>query len=321
MTAWALNVGTATLLSAVLIAGPASAGMNADLKNCANAASELSADACTRVLNSGRLPGKQRYIGHYNRGWAYRNAGNYDAALADFAKSADYNPSYADTYYSKAIVHLDRNEKEHAAAELDTYLDLQKDKSLAHYMRALMFRRMTNPDQALAELDKAAQIKPAGPKELTVRALALSDKNQHREAQAMLDGVIGGAPTKADAFYARALVRHRSQDLPGAAADADQAIKLQKDFPVAELLAGRIAEDRGDIDGARARYQRVAAMKPKTVDAQSAVNDATKRLTNLSGTVPEQVAARSSSASAGGSGHCNRFVRELGRVMTVACGE
>ncbi len=78
------------------------AGMTQDLADCTAADRKTSADACTRVMNSGRLPREQIYIGHFNRGWSYFNAGNLEKALADFDKSVTANPAYADTYFSRA---------------------------------------------------------------------------------------------------------------------------------------------------------------------------------------------------------------------------
>ena len=139
---------------------PSQAGMTKDLSDCTASDRPTSAAACTRVMNSGRLPDEQFYIGHYNRGWSYFNAGDNDRALADFDKSIKYLSTYADTYYSRAVVQHDRGEREKSLADLDRYLELKSGDWEAHFKRALMFRRRGEPDRAFSELQKAANLNP-----------------------------------------------------------------------------------------------------------------------------------------------------------------
>src|SRR5262245_5288300 len=116
-------VGLALLAMAGAV--PAHAGMKQDLADCTAADRATSAAACTRVMNSGRLPDEQLYIGHYNRGWSYLNSSDYDKALADFDKSIKYLSSYADTYFSRALVQHELGEREKSLADLDRYIELK----------------------------------------------------------------------------------------------------------------------------------------------------------------------------------------------------
>ena len=123
-----LTIGILAGISAALLSGPALAGIRADLKSCTAASGVKSANACTRVLKSGRLPKKQHYIGYYNRGWAYRNAGDLKKALRDFKTASRYYRGYADTHYSLAIVYFDLGQKDKAVWSLEDYVKYKKDK-------------------------------------------------------------------------------------------------------------------------------------------------------------------------------------------------
>ena len=68
---------TGCFLLVALMATSASAGMSDDLSSCTAAKNRAAAAACTRVMDSGRLPREQMYIGYFNRGSAYRRAGDF----------------------------------------------------------------------------------------------------------------------------------------------------------------------------------------------------------------------------------------------------
>ncbi len=92
-------LGAGLLLLAGL-ATPSFAGMNEDLASCTAAEGRASAKACTRVMDSGRLPRNQFYIGYFNRGAGYRKAGDLDAAMADFDRVVSLNPDFARGFHS-----------------------------------------------------------------------------------------------------------------------------------------------------------------------------------------------------------------------------
>src|SRR5262245_44647381 len=140
-------------LALLPIAGsvPAHAGMKQDLADCTAADRATSAAACTRVMNSGRLPNEQFYLGHYNGGWSYLNSNDYDKALADFDKSIKFLSSYADTYFSRALVQHERGEREKSLADLDRYLDLKGSDWEAHIKRSAVFRWRGEPSSAFSE--------------------------------------------------------------------------------------------------------------------------------------------------------------------------
>ncbi len=76
----------------VVMATGVQAGMSQDLASCTAAKNRSAAAACTRVMDSGRLPRAQMYIGHFNRGTAYRRAGDFDKAVSDFSKVLELKP-------------------------------------------------------------------------------------------------------------------------------------------------------------------------------------------------------------------------------------
>ena len=45
-------------------------------------------------MDSGRLPREQMYIGYFNRGIAFRRAGDFDKAVSDFTKVLELKPGF-----------------------------------------------------------------------------------------------------------------------------------------------------------------------------------------------------------------------------------
>jgi tetratricopeptide (TPR) repeat protein len=315
------------LLAQASIAAPAFAGMNQDLADCTAADRAASADACTRVMDSGRLPNNQLYIGHHNRGWSYFNAGDADKALADFDKSIEHNPDYADTYYARAVVQQERGARDNALSDLDRYLDLKKNDWKARFNRALMFRWRGENDLAFDELQRAEKLNPGDQKIAGLRALVLSDKGEQGPARAEADKIISADAKDAQAYYARALVAFRENKLTEADADAEKAITLKEAFPAAHTLLGRIEEERNKKDLAATHYHRALAITPKSVDARAAQAEARDRLAAIPAVaaVGETVRRAEQSAQLAASlpsgSDCRRFIPAASITIAVDCSE
>jgi Tfp pilus assembly protein PilF len=318
-TSPARRLGLSLVPLAVTFATPCLAGMTQDLADCTAADRKTSAAACTRVMESGRLPRAQFYIGHYNRGWSYFNAGDYDKALADFDSSIKYNPGYADTYFSRAVVQHERGEREKSRADLDLYLEKKGEVSAAHLNRAMMFRRRAELDQAFSELRRAAALDPGSEKVLVLRALVLSDRGEQGPARTEAEKALATKPDDAGALYARALVSFREQKFDDATADVEKALARKDAFPAAHTLMGRILEQRADPDGAEKHYRRALEIPSKSVDARAAHEEARERLAALTGKSPAKVAA--SAAAPGKESDCRRFIPSAAITIVVDCSE
>src|SRR4029078_12792967 len=109
------------LLLAVLTSG-AQAGMSQDLSSCTAAKNSAAANACTRVMDSGRLPREQLYIVYFNRGTAFRRAGDFDKAISDFTKVLELKPSFTRAYEARGMTEEHRRQRHKALADLDEAL-------------------------------------------------------------------------------------------------------------------------------------------------------------------------------------------------------
>lgn len=304
------------------LASPALAGMTQDLADCTAADRKTSAAACTRVMNSGRLPREQFYIGHYNRGWAHFHQAHYDKALADFDSSVKYNSGYADTYLSRAIIQHVRGARDQSRADLDRYLEKKGKSAEAHLNRAVVFRHRGEPDTAFSELRRAGTLDPDNVKVAAQRAIVLSDLGEAAPAKSEADKAAAADPKSAAAHYARALIAYRTGDLATATAATDTALELKESLPAVHTLKGEIQEKQGEKDAAAASYRRALEISSKSLDAYEAQETARARLKALGGTAPppEQVAAKAPAPPAPAKvSECRRFIPYAETTVAVDC--
>lgn len=266
---FAASLSIAQLYSAY----PAMAGLKADLASCASGKSTASAQACTRVLNSGRLKRSHRYIAYYNRAWAHRNSGALDEALRDFNRSLKYNSKFADTYYSRAVVHYEQADEDSARKDLETYVKLGGGNWKAYYKRALMLRRLGDVELALADVEKAEQRKDAKAVRL-LRALLLSDRNEHDKALQVIGGDVAADCGSARACYARAVVLMRKNLFEKSLADLDRAIEKRKVYAAAYTMKGRVLEQLGRGTEAADAYEESVSLNVGSVEELLAQKDA-----------------------------------------------
>jgi tetratricopeptide (TPR) repeat protein len=321
--ALASNLSFLLLTGAVALASPALAGMTQDLEDCTAADRKTSAAACTRVMDSGRLWDNQYYIGHYNRGWAYFNADDYDKALADFDKSVKLNASYADTYLSRAVTQHMKGARDAALTDLDTYLEKKGEIAEAHVNRARLFRSMKEPNRAFSELQRAGDLDPGDDKVEAMRALALADLGELGPARAAAEKAIASKPDDAGGYYARAFVSYAERRFPEARTDVEKALSIKDKFIAAHTLMGKLHEEQGEKDAAIASYRRATEGFPKAPDAISAKEEARERLAALNGDpAPAKVAASEpKDTPPPASTDCRRFIPQAGTTVAVDCTE
>lgn len=320
---WAGNVISITLIRIALLVGAAPAahaGMKADLEKCAKAHAVDAAAACTRILKSGRLPKGQRYIGHFNRGWAYRNNGKFKKARQDFNRAIALNAGHADSYYSRSVIHYDLGDQQRSLQDLDRYQSRHKNKAIAHYKRALMLRRLNKPEQAIADLERAAGTSPGDDKMKTLLAILRSDQGDHHASLKILNEVIARNEKYATAYYARGLVLYRLDRLAGAKDAASEALRLKKNYIAAFNILGLIAKKQKRRDIAKLRFEQAATSQAESVESLYARKEARDHLLDLetAHTPNPQVSSIEDQQL---SKNCRRFIPSAAITIAVPCPE
>jgi tetratricopeptide (TPR) repeat protein len=287
------------LLLSVGLVSPSFAGMKKDIADCNASDRVRGAAACTRVMNSGRLPRRQFYISYFNRAGAYRKSGDNRRALADLDRVVQRRPRFAKAYYARALTQHDLGSLNDALADMDRYIVLKPKNGSAYYRRAVLRRENDDPDAALADLDKAASLKPDITEVKLMRALARSDKGEQAEAKAEI------------------VVSFRQRQLDATGADLDKALQIRKNFAAAHALRGRVFEERGKIARAERSFQQALASPADFFDGRPAHAIARQKLGKEKGAGVDKRVLQSDPVQLG----CRRFVSAVGMTLPFDCTE
>jgi len=313
-------IATAVVLP--LNASIAMAGMTQDLADCPNPKRAQSAAACTRILSSGRLIRSQYYIAHYNRGWAYRLAGNHDLALKDFDRAAALRPNFAKTFISRGSLHRDMGNLESAVSDFDRAIKLEPKNWEGYFYRARSMRDLGRRYEALKDLDRAVSYSPDQREVKTLQALLLAERGEYKAALDVVDKIVKSEPNDAMAHYVRAVALNEGGDRRSALRESNRTLEIEPGFTAARTLRGRILEREGRIEDARQAYTEVLNAPLKHFDAALASATARSRLAALddkSRSPTATVPSNSGTSLTVADKTCRRYIPAAAATIIVNC--
>jgi tetratricopeptide (TPR) repeat protein len=126
------------------------------------------------------------------------------------------------------------------------------------------------PARAHAAAGLALALQPDDPELLLDRAEAAGAAGWYDKAVADLDRVLAASPSRVDALIYRAAANRALDRLDPALDDISQALRLAPDSLPALLERGNIRSLRGDREGARLDWERVATAAPGSPQAAAA---------------------------------------------------
>lgn len=171
-----------------LAPGIASAQTDQDRRNCFSTGTENYKDpnfydtglaGCDLHINSGKYRGKDLSPFVRSRAnWLHRK-GQLDAALKEYARAIELDPSDVQGYDYRADIFLDQGEYERAIAEYNHAIRIKPDYPAAYYSRG----------RAYEKLDRIEDAKRSYRQALAIPAKDRTAEWAHREAQRRLDAL------------------------------------------------------------------------------------------------------------------------------------
>ncbi|WP_416667170.1 tetratricopeptide repeat protein [Egbenema bharatensis] len=170
---------------------------------------------------------------YYNRGLAYHNQGDSQAALADYSEAIELDPNYSFAYNNRGNIHYDQGDLQAALGDYNRAIETDFNNAIAHYNRGNVYRNQDNLQTAISNYTQAIELDP----------------------------------DYADAYFERGLAYHDQRNLPAALADYTQVIALDPNYTVAYYNRGNIHYDQGNLPAAIADYNRVIDLDANYIDA------------------------------------------------------
>ncbi len=135
------------------------------------------------------------------------------------------------------------------------------------YNRGWRYGRMGEYDRAVADFDRAVELKPDFAEALHDRGLAYERMGEYDRAVADYGEAIRVKPDYAQAFFDRGFVYHHTGQDDRAIADYDEAIRLKSDYADAFRERGHVYYRKGEHDRAIVDYEQAIRLDPDDADA------------------------------------------------------
>ena len=97
---------------------------------------------------------------YINRGLARQAKGDVDGALADDDKAIELNPNYAAAYHNRGLAKMDKHDYDGAIADYTRAIELSPNFAVAYYNRSLAEQAKGDAAGALADHNKAIKLAP-----------------------------------------------------------------------------------------------------------------------------------------------------------------
>ena len=261
-------VGTAAMAA---FCPAARADFNEDQKICSQdgVAPDVRIAVCTRQIESGKLEGANLGVPYNSRGFAYREKGDPDHAIADFSQAIQLDPKYVFAWNNRGNAYFDKKDYDRAIADFNQTLELDPKYVLAYYGRGTAWRMKKDYDRAVADYTRAIDFNPKYAYAYNDRGVAYTNKNDVDRAIADYSQAIQIDPKYVMAYTNRALMYQNKADFDHAIADFTQVIALAPSL-AAYYNRGVAYKDKRDYDRAIADYSRAIEINPKALDPYNA---------------------------------------------------
>jgi tetratricopeptide (TPR) repeat protein len=204
---------------------------------------------------------------YLNRGMAYHDAQELDAAIADSRAAIRLRKDYADAHNNLGLALLKKGQLEEAIAAYREAIRLKKDNARAHCMLGNALRELGQLDEAIAAWREAIRLKKDYAEAHNNLGDALRAKGQLDEALAACREAVRLSKDIAEAHNNLGNALGAKGQLDEAIAAYREAIRLKKDFAVAHCNLGRALGAKGQLDEALAACREAIRLKKDYAEA------------------------------------------------------
>ncbi len=184
------------------------------------------------------------YVAHHFLGSALLENGRPDAALEEYQKSRDINPSYASAYLSIAYILALRGDSAGAVENYRAGLKFKPNSAPAHFNLANQLLKRGDLDDAMAHYAEAVRLDPNDAAAHNNLGFLLARKGDSIAAEEHFKAAIRLTPSDPLAYYNLGRLLLARKDYTRAAEYLRTALKLKPDSPEIRAALGRAERSR-----------------------------------------------------------------------------
>jgi tetratricopeptide (TPR) repeat protein len=223
-----------------------------------------------------RLSIEMTYLTLLTVGLARYEARDYDGAIKRFTKAIDQSgvpdqmiePAYI-YFYRAAAYHYKEgaNGIDKAIADYNRAVEIKRDLENAYNNRGVAYSDKGEYDRAIADYNKAIEIEPDLAEAYDNRGNAYGKKGQYDRAIADHDKAIDLNPNNAATYYNRGTTYHKKGQYDRAILDFDRAIQIEPNDAATYYNRGLAYGKQGQHDRAILDFDKAIKFKPDFADA------------------------------------------------------
>ncbi|MGZ3255426.1 MAG: tetratricopeptide repeat protein [Croceibacterium sp.] len=220
-------------------------------------------EASASIEKSAAIDPQNVYMFH-GRGIIADQRKAYTLAIDAYSKAIAANPKDDFAYGRRAQANFNVGHADAALADAQKATELKPDFLSMYGLRVYIFTTRKKPDEAAAEIQRMIAANPANPDIRTTAMQMLTQFGMADRAKAIAGGPVDTTPT-AQSLYSKALLR-ATQDTDGQLSDLNAALKLDPDFSPALWVRANLLFSRAQYVPALADVDRALSHNPSEVN-------------------------------------------------------
>jgi tetratricopeptide (TPR) repeat protein len=224
-----MRFSTSVLIACTVLAslgGLQTASAADDIEICMRQSGDLAIAACSHLIMSGRLKGKDLVAAYNDRGNAWHAKGDHDRAIADYSEAINLAAKDATGDYNRGYAWYARGDRDRAIADYNEAIKLDPRNATAYYNRGNAWYAKADYDRAITDYDEAIKLDPDAATYHN-RGNAWDTKGEHDRAIADYSEAIKLDPKHASTYDDRGMAWLAKGDYDRAIADYSEAIALE----------------------------------------------------------------------------------------------
>ena len=203
------------------------------------------------------------------RGVALNELGRYEEAIAAYDKALKIKPDFHEAWNNRGVTLNKLGRYKEAIAAYDKAIEIKPDKYLAWHGRGNILEKLGRYKEAIAAYDKALEIKPDYHNARNGRGNILEALGRYKEAIAAYNKAIEIKPDYHEAWNNRGIALRKLGRYEEALASYNKSIEIKPDYHEAWNNRGIALRKLGRYEEALASYNKAIEIKPDYHDARN----------------------------------------------------